>query len=246
MTIRIFLGNVGSGKTACAVREIMNSRQMYFSNIITKEVKNNSLIDSSMIIKTIDVLNLKTNKYKEKLMVNKEYWEEQVKLFAPINVIVDEAHAILNARRGMAKKSQVFLEWMAMIRRVLGSVDATGSLTLISQLERRLDIIAKEMCNEVRYFICKYQKMCSECGHIWSECNEQPELKHECGICGSLQIKKFNHIIECWHFQGMDEFIKWKYLGLKKQFYRHYNILDIEKYFPYYNTLQWENLLGGE
>ncbi|GAG41892.1 unnamed protein product [marine sediment metagenome] len=52
-TIRIFLGNVGSGKSACLVREMVKYgciRKTY-SNIITKKLPNTKVIDASMIIK---------------------------------------------------------------------------------------------------------------------------------------------------------------------------------------------------
>jgi len=32
-------------------------------------------------------------------------------------------------------------------------------------------------------------------------------------------------------------------MGQRKTYYKHYLINDIEKVFPYYDTLQWENLL---
>ena len=44
--IRIILGQIGSGKTARIVKEIVtnNTNRMYFSNIKTKGTKNNTVI----------------------------------------------------------------------------------------------------------------------------------------------------------------------------------------------------------
>jgi len=246
MTISIWLGNVGAGKTACAVRHMAMTNMHFYSNIITKGLKNNTSMSKEMIMKDTEYTDKITGKPKAKLLVNKEFWEEQVKKYQPISVIVDEAHALINARRGMSKKSLAFMDWLAMIRRVLGSVDNVGSLILISQLERRIDVIAKEMCNEVRYFICHYTKTCQVCGCYWSENNESCEIRFECPRCTSDGIKKTNILIECWHFQSMDNFVRWKYLGIKRQYYRHYYIKNITDYFPMYNTLQWENLLSDE
>ena len=72
----------------------------YYSNIITK-IKSNIQISPEMIIKK-DLVDYKTRKttgkkeaiYKHSL--NVEYWKS---IKDPINVVLDEAHSILNARR---------------------------------------------------------------------------------------------------------------------------------------------------
>lgn len=246
--IRIFLGNVGSGKTACAVREMIlqPSKNMTFSNIQTKYIKNNTVIDKSMLIKEEIIGMKKSGEPIKKLIFNKDYWLKAVNENGMINVTLDEVHTLLSARRGMTKSSQVMLDFLALIRRIIGqTTSGSGTLTLITQLERRIDVIAKEMCNHVRYHVCWYKKTCTYCKATWRENNEEAELLYECPRCKSSHIIKHSHIIEVWHFQSMDLFIKWKYYGLpaKKTAYRHYMINDIEKYFGYYNTLQWDNLI---
>ena len=147
--IVIYLGNVGSGKTACAVREIMlnKAHRKTFSNIVTRGLKNNKVIRPEMIIDKQQV-DTKTKRdgttipvYEIKL--NTQFWKD---IDEPINVVLDEAHTIINARRSMSKVNQIVTDWLALIRRVLGSADSGfGSLILISQLHNRIDIIAREM-----------------------------------------------------------------------------------------------------
>jgi hypothetical protein len=120
-----------------------------------------------MIIKS-EVVGFKKNGEEiRKESFNQEFWKEKAEEQS-INVIIDEAHTILSARRAMSKRTQCLLDFLAMIRRIVqNNVKGTyGSLTLISQLERRIDVIAKEMCSHVRYHICHYKKRCKRCNLI--------------------------------------------------------------------------------
>ena len=148
--IKIILGNVGSGKTALAVREMFVNKlnRKTYSNIITKNLKNVVPITPRMIIKEEIVTykkNRKTGKeepvYKHTL--NVKFWKD---IKEPINVVLDEAHSIINARRSMSKINIIVTDWIALIRRVLGqSESGYGELVLISQLANRIDVIAREM-----------------------------------------------------------------------------------------------------
>jgi predicted Zn-ribbon and HTH transcriptional regulator len=247
--IIIFLGNVGSGKTANCVREIMNDpdpERVTYSNIITKKVKNNIPINASMIIKKEQVGQKKNGEPIYKYEFNKEFWQDAVLKNPKINVIIDEAHTVLSARRAMSKSTQCMLDFLALIRRIVGQdPSGQGRLILISQLERRIDVIAKEMCNQVRFHICHYIKTCNKCGFSFRENNEVSELALQCPRCKHYYLRKHSFTIEVMHFPSMDLFIRWKYMGANKRqcVSRHYQINDIENYFKNYNTLQWDNLL---
>ena len=241
MTI-MFLGLPGSGKSSNAVKWMMTEGRNLktYSNIVTYGVPNNIPINSSMIIKKEVIGQKKNGETIFKSELNKEFW---MNLNEPVNVIIDEAHSVLfNSRRAMTKNNIIASDWLAMIRRVLGEASfGTGELILISQLSRRLDIIAKEMTHQIRYFKCHYSKICKKCNTSWNENNEMPEKIWECPRCGSDKITKFNFQNEVLHFQGIEDFNAWKECGYPS-FYSHYMVTDIEKYFNKYNTLQWENL----
>jgi len=243
--IRVFLGNVGSGKTACAVREMkLNpSKRITYSNIKTKNIKQNITIDKSMIINK-ELVNVKRNGEEVfKYSFNKDFWKETVKKHGALDVVLDEAHTILNARRSGSKINVVMSDFMAMLRRILGSsASGYGELTLITQIDRRIDIIAREMATHVRYHVCHYIKECQKCGAYWNENNENPEPKWSCPRCGTGDIKKKNHIIEVWHFKNMELYDLWYNLQ-KKTYHKHYCIKDIEEYFPNYDTFQWDNMI---
>lgn len=239
-----------SAKTSTCVREmLMNPHMTYFSNIVTKGIPNNIVISPDMIAKKEVVQVKKNGEVVYKFTVNREFWEEASKKYKCLNVILDEAHSILNARRGMLKKTQVILDWIALLRRVLGSTEAGyGKLTLITQVERRLDIVAKEQTTKTTFHLCHYVKYCPKCGFNMQENNEIPDPIFTCPICErygkKVYMKKTNFLVEVWDFQDYNSFIMWKYLGKGKTYYKHYYITDIEKVFPLYNTLQWDNLIS--
>jgi len=70
-----------------------------------------------------------------------------------------------------------------------------------------------------------------------------PEPLWVCPRCGHYKVKKHSHSVEVWHFPNMFAFTGWRDMGLKT-FYKHYVVNDIEKVFPYYNTLQWDNMFS--
>lgn len=237
-----------SGKTCCAVRDLaLNpSRKMTFSNIRTDGIKNNVLIKPEWIFQREILSTKKSGEEVCKYNVNVEFWKETIQKYKSINLILDEVHTLYDARRASTKQNKVMNDFLAMIRRVLGE-DQTGygMLTLITQLERRLDVVAKEMCTNVHYHLCHFRKRCDECYSTWNENNETAEKLFCCPVCRSYNISKDKHVIEVWHFPSMDSFVLWKYLNRGKTYHAHYFVTDIEKYFPLYKTLQWDNLLSN-
>lgn len=239
--ITIYLGKVGSGKTASAVRDMylnQNNRKTY-SNIDTT-LKNQINLTADMIIKREPIKTVKHRNgeveelYKE--VLNKEFWEG---IKEPINVILDECHTIMNSRR--SQKNIIITEWLSLIRRVLGSNDS--ELILISQLIFRIDVIAREMANLIKYHVCHYVKTCKDCGFNWRENSEMSEINSKCPSCHSMNLLKHQHYIEVWHFAGMDDFLAWN-INHSSTFYRHYRINHIDDYFHLYSTYQWNNLFS--
>lgn len=224
----------------------MNNRagRKVFTNIRTS-AKNAKEISADMIIKKEVTGETKkrdgTIQQKINLNLNIDFWKN---LKEPVSVVLDEAHAIMDPRTSMSKQNRLLGQWIALIRRVLGqNASGEGELVLITQLQFRLDVIAREMAQQIRYHIMHYHKICEvpSCGIIWSETSESPEPKWVCPRCGSNAVKKFNHIVEVWHFAGMEKYNEWKMFG-SKTYHRHYLVRDIEDYFGVYNTLQWDNL----
>lgn len=248
--ISLRIGNPGSCKTSCFVREMMlnQSKRITYSNIITKKIPWNISFTRDMLIKKEIVKEIKRRNgdieavYKKSF--NADFWKETIEKEKCINVCIDEAHTILNARNFNSQTNKAMSDFLALCRRILGSNDAGyGELTLITQLDRRIDVIAREMATNVRFHRCHYQKTCQKCGYSWNETNDTPEPLFECPSCNSFKLKKWNHKAEVYHFANINAYIGWKEFGMKT-FHRHYFINDIEDYFKFYSTYQWENLLS--
>lgn len=246
MAITISLGNPGSGKTLMSVRDMIlnrNNRKTY-TNILPLKPKltpNIIPIKPDMIIKNKIVGHNRKNEAVYKLELNKDFW---VNINEPINVVLDEVHSILNSRRSMSKVNQIVTDWMALIRRVLGSSSTGyGELTLISQLHNRIDVIARDMATLIKYHLCHYTKQCIDCKLVWNEHSDFPEPIFVCPRCKNSRIRIVSYLFEVWHFANMEKYLMWKDQKLNT-FHKHYLIRNAEQYFKYYNTLQWDNLFS--
>lgn len=245
MVIRISLGNVGSGKTANEVREMVlnKANRQIFSNIHTKGIKHCYDLNANMILKR-EVKG--TTKKKDGTVqevvdytINQEFWQS---IKDPCSVVLDEFHIFADPRNSMSKRSRLMMQWVALIRRVLGSnPSGEGELVIITQLPNRVDVILREMAHQIRYHVGHFDKQCQQCKYSWHETSEASEPQWNCPRCGSNTIKRTRFYIEIWHFTSMARFMDWRYLS-HKTYHRHYLVRDIEQYFPLYNTLQWDNL----
>ena len=244
------LGKMGSGKTACMVREMVlnTDEKTTFSNIILKskgKKKNVVQINRDMIFKEVVVKERPKSPNITKLMLNAEYWRGTKDKFQDgINVVIDEAHTLMDSRRAMSNTSVIMNDFMALLRRILGdSGEGYGELVLITQLGRRLDVNARELATSIHYHRCHYKRTCTKCNFNFWETNEVYQKPKVCPRCGHRKMDKSDFVIEKWEFDSMeacDGFIEFG----QKTYQKHYYITDIEKYFPYYDTFQWENLIS--
>lgn len=242
--IRIVIGNVGSGKTLSIVRELMlnPSQRVTYTNIETKKIPNTKLITPEMLIKKEQIGEKRDGTPTYKMELNVEFWKNLPDKH--INVVIDEAHTLVNARKAMSKVNILMGDWLALIRRILGQSPAGyGELTLITQLINRVDIIAREMATNVRFVVGHFDKHCKHCGYSWKETSETPEPHHACPQCTWYNIERKNFSIEIWHFSNITNYLNFKEFGMHT-YHRHYIIRDVEQYFKHYNTVQWNSLLS--
>jgi len=177
-----------------------------------------------------------------------EYWQDKTK-DQPIDIVIDEAHSIYNARKSMSKLNICIGDWIALVRRIVGEDNRfEGNLILISQLWNRIDVIAREMATQIRYHKCHYYKTCLDCGLTVIETSETPEKLNKCPSCLRRNFEKFNYQIEIWKFNSMNNFLLWKsgFLGTKghRPYFNHFFITEIEKYFTMYNTKQISDMFS--
>jgi len=243
------LGSMGSGKTACMVREIVLNadEKTTFSNIIMKGKNKHKTVqinrDMIFVDKVVKV-SAKGIETKKKVF-NSEYWKStRSKYPNGINVVIDEAHTLINSRRAMSSDNVIMNDFMSLLRRILGdSGEGYGELVLITQLGKRLDNIARDLATCIHYHRCHYKRTCTKCNFNFWETNEIYDKPKTCPRCSSRHLKKSNFIIEKWEFDSMDNLDQWLDWG-HKRWKKHYYITDIEKYFKFYDTFQWENLIS--
>lgn len=255
--IRIFLGNVGSGKTISAVKELVDTKDNpyklpTFSNIITKKkgkygLPKNFAIKRDMLIKK-EVVRIKKDGTEEfKLSFNKEFWVKQRDEHNGFNIVLDEAHTLIDARRFMSKQNKIMNDFMALIRKIAQNPNNDATLTLISQLDNRIDLTARELCTEVRYHIGLYDKVCTKCGAYWSEHSNMSDYQKlkQCGNCSAYTLRKTNHRLIVHFFNNIKEYQNWKYSGISSM-RKTIKITNMEHYFPYYDTYQLDDLISEE
>jgi len=244
--IRIILGNIGSGKTASTVRWMRERKDRTIVtniNVHGKDFKHVIPLKPEMIIKEEITGVKKSGEPIIKLSLNVEFWKKFAKKYSKVMVVIDEAHTFFNPRRSMSKLNVIMTDFLALLRRVLGSDSSGGELVLITQLSRRLDIIAKDMSTYVQFCVHHYVTRCSKCGFQWSENNEQPLKAHDCHMCKSYKIEKVQNMIEVWEFRNIKEYERFEEYN-EKSYFRHYLIKDIRRIFGNYDTLQWDDLLS--
>jgi len=245
--IRIFIGNVGSGKTISIIKELADNKNnkfypVTFSNIKTKGLNNILITKDMLLIKEVTGYK-RSGEEVYKLRFNKEFWEEQKKKYGSFNIVIDEAHTIYNSRKSMSKQNIIMGDFLALIRKIAQDPIGKCHLTLISQLVRRIDKIALEMSTQLRHHVAIYDKVCNDCSARYLEHNEMPEPIAQCSKCGSYDLKKTNHRLIVWFFQNYDDYADWLEMG-EKTHYKIIKINSIEEYFNLYDTLQLDNLIS--
>jgi hypothetical protein len=242
----MMIGLMGSGKTASMVREMIlnDDGKTTFSNIIiNSKSKKFVQINRDMIFTKKMVTNAR-GKEVPKIVFNAEFWKTVKEKYPDgINVVIDEAHTLMNSRRAMSGDNVIMNDFMSLLRRILGDSGGYGELVLITQLGRRLDVNARELSTSVHYHLCHYKRTCRKCKFNFWETNEIYQKPKVCPRCGDRRLDKSDFVIEKWEFDSMDSCDAW--IDHKvKSYQKHYYITDIEKYFKYYNTFQWENLIS--
>lgn len=249
MSIILFIGNIGSGKTANAVREIQLNQRPVYTNIETK-IKHANLIkgmstnekEPSIILKK----HIKTVKKRDGSMeniydfvMNVEFWKKNA--IPGCDIYLDEIHNFYDSRNSGSRINRILNNFVALIRRINGnkkSID--GDIIFMTQLTRRADLILREMAHMVVYHIAHFIRYC-RCGYFIPLTSEIPDPPKLCPECGNNNLKDGKFRIEVFKFSSVENFDQWKYTKIPSYF-RHYFINDIEKYFNLYDTYQWKNL----
>jgi hypothetical protein len=254
MAIILFLGNIGSGKTVSAVKEMVDNvdnRKFYTDIIPTKQRLTPQIVQLNpdmMVIKQLKrTLKHRDGKTEDvyDYKLNDQFWLDRRN--EKKSIVIDECHKYMDARRSYSKVNKLFNDFLALARRIVEDSQGGGNMIFITQLGRRADVILREMAHEVKYHKCWYHKTCKSCGAHWQEHSDMPDGArfHVCPACHGYDLVKHGHVIEVFCFDSIKTFQLWDEFGKNTQmFYKRYFISDITNYFKYYDTHQWSNMFG--
>lgn len=232
--IRIFLGNLGSGKTASAVREILNdgSGKKTYSNVIIKGT------DNYVNIKPQHVIKKHFDGKKTVFDLNTSYWEKQPK---PLNILWDEVHLTANSRASMSRVNMVLSRFIAMARRITGFDErGYGHLTFVAQKDRTIDVNIRDLASEISYHKSMWVLRCKKCGFKLAVNSEMQQIER-CVSCFSWDIVKENLSIIIYRFNSWEKFYRWQVTD-EKLYFKKEIILDIHEYFKNYDTMQLSDI----
>jgi len=235
---------MGSGKTATRVYEMQENifKTFQYSNIETS-IKNHTTLKPFMIIKK-ELAKTKIKKDGDivesyKYSPNLDFWQKAKK---PISITLDEAHNLVDSRDSQSPKNKAITKWQTAIRRILGQTEAGyGELCYITQIPDALDIRIRLLASCIQYHILHYVRMCKKCFLEWGENSDLPQSMRICPRCKEIDTIRKNFVVEIYKFENIDKFYIWLNRG-EKTYYDNYFIMDIERIFPLYKSLQWENL----
>lgn len=139
--IRLILGGVGSGKSLLATKYALKRDNHLFLNYKIR-TPNNTRIKVQHIIDSAD----------KKPHVNWDYWNAAVKKHGGFDIIIDEIHNVMHARRAMSRQNVIMSQWISQIRKVTGDNEHYDFLC-ISQAFERIDVAVRDLAYEI--IICK-------------------------------------------------------------------------------------------
>lgn len=241
--IKIYLGNLGSGKTVYAVKEMADNvtDRKFYTNIITNNVPNVIHITPENVI-----LKIPNNSAKSgfKMKLNTDFWMEQKK---HLYLVWDEIHLTANSRSSLSSVNMVLSRFISMGRRIVG-IDKRGygHFIFIAQSERTVDANIRDLANEIYYFRSIWTVECEMC-HFRIVTNSDRQQIGKCLKCGSWKILKKDISISVFVFAQKKNLSAWEcYYGFRNGLphitTEKFVINNIENYFKYYDTLQMEDI----
>lgn len=241
--IKIYLGNLGSGKSVYAIREMVLNKtdRKVYTNLVAYNIDNVIHIrPENVILKIPD----KTKKKGFKLDLNINFWLKQKK---PLHIVWDEIHLTANSRSSTSSSNMVISRFISMGRRVVGmDKRGYGHLIFIAQSERTVDSNIRDLANEIYYFRSIWTIECEDCGFKIITNSDKQQIE-KCLNCKSWKVLKKDIEISVFVLAQKKNLSAWECYygfrnGMKNMTSEQFIIKDIEEYFKYYDTLQMTDI----
>lgn len=233
--LTVYLGNLGSSKTTCAVRDMVidNSGLPIHTNIVTSKIPGVTLHKNKELLKT--TIDDSGKKPKEKIVFNRDYW---LGLKKPMSIYWDEFHFVADSRDSMTASNKACTEFISMARRIIG-FDQYGypDFVMICQKLGTLDVRIRELVTTIVYHVLNFLHTCEECEYVKWYSSEKPNLKL-CPWCQQRSLVKSDYYSTRFFFKDETSFNEWFYNG-EKTYHSKLYIPDIASYWSYFDTLQY-------
>lgn len=203
--IKLILGGIGSGKTLSAIHFVMERKNPVYSNLDITHPNNRRLKVSDICIPD------ETDPKGRRLKPNWDFWEN-VRSEGMFDVVIDEAHNIINSHRGGSHFNVCFIAWISQIRKAL-SGNAKNHLILVTQRLYSIDNRARELAWHV-----------IQCTRLPPENPHKPKEKF-------IIIKK--------HFVGEHALFKYDAYAMDKANPDYVTALRPESTFKWFDTLKF-------
>jgi len=147
--IKLIIGGVGTGKSISIVKEIIDRNRKCFVNFSIKYPYATRLKLDNIVIDEIKGYK-KNGEAITKQVVNWDFWNNLKNSGEEFDIYIDEAHNIANSRRSMSTWNKNFNDWLAQIRKILGSSEKSN-LYIITQRVMGIDTSIRDLCHEITY-----------------------------------------------------------------------------------------------
>jgi len=208
----------GSGKSLTATKKIVDSKELCYTNFHVR-TPHTKRLKYAMI--------LEYDENNKPIRVNWDYWKDSIQKYGGFNIVIDELHNLLNARRSMTKDNILITQWVAQLRKVTGENEVYDFLC-ISQELMRIDIAVRDLAHEI--IVC--EKFVGD--------KLIPTIVYENGR------RQKRMIPEIWimniYFTGqscVDRYERWKYYGTKS--YNKRNMYRANSYLRFYDSYEIVN-----
>lgn len=226
-----------------AVRDILSTQRPVYTNIILKgRHKHVHTIHNSDVVNEVIISYKKDGTPVTRKELNVAFWESVDK---PCDIVYDEAHSIINSRNTMSRQNQVWMQWVKLIRKMIGgSAGHYGEFIWIAQLPRNIDIDVREMTPMYCYHVMWSTMVCRKCGYRLRRNSEMTSRQYKsCLKCGHYLFDETDHVVRQWEIRGYDNAVTFQEMSMKMKLrYPHRCVKDIAEYFGCYDTMQYEDL----
>lgn len=246
MAIKLYMGYLGSGKTLSCIREMAFSPMPTYTNVKTKNGLKTFLLNKDSIIlnKVVGQKNKRDGTTEDVIEteVNFDFWEKAKKKHQfGFNIVIDEAHSIIDARTSMSKQNRIAKKWASSLRKIISCDKGSGDVILISQLPRGIDVWAKELCNQYRWHEYVSHRQCNNCKerYVFNSSSEEPQER--CPNCDYGNNTELASKLISYRFKTIEDVEAFIYYNAKTYYYAE--VINNPNYFyRYYDTFQIENL----